>query len=73
MVKSLEVNKEIGLILIVVVVVAVAVVEVLLAGIAGTSGHCCRSKNGFLNCVLVLIGTFEVLKEECMLSPKEGG
>lgn len=69
MVKSLEVNKEIGLILIVVVV---AVVGVLLAGIAGTSGHCCRSKNGFLNCVLVLIGTFEVLKGECTLSPKEG-
>ena len=71
MVKSLEVNKEIGLILTVVVVVAVA--GVLLAGIAGTSGHCCRSKNGFLNCVLVLIGTFEVLKVECMLSPKESG
>ena len=71
MVKIFEVNKEIGLILTVVVVVAVA--GVLLAGIAGTSGHCCRSKNGFLNCVLVLIGRFEVLKGECMLSPKEDG
>ena len=68
MVKSLEENKEIDLILI---VVAVAVVGVLLVDIVETSVHCCLNKNGLLNCALVLIGMFEELKLECMLSPKE--